>query len=94
MTDKLCKDCKWCDHVEKPWYAFFTWTYYPSIEYAKCRNPMAMTTSPLDGSVIYKKDAVEYCSISRGEYYSWENKPKWIKIGKCGPEGIYWEPKE
>lgn len=95
MSDKLCKDCKWCDHVEKPWWDFFR--YYPSIQFAKCRNPMALTTNPIDGSVMYKKNAIEYCSISRAEYYGWEYKEirdKWIQRGKCGPEGLYWEPKE
>jgi hypothetical protein len=93
MTDKLCKDCKWCDHVKRPWWDFIR--YYPPIEFAKCRHPMMLTTNPIDGSVMYKKEAVEYCSISRSAWYEWENREKeWNKRGRCGPEGRNWEPKE
>ena len=80
MTDKFCKDCKWCaikmplpDHRHAvQWY---------------CINPGSMAKDPLTGEQFPK-----LCVHMRAAP---EDLNKWhIGNPHCGPEGILFEPKQ
>lgn len=86
---KFCKDCKWCGHKEKTLWQKITFTYVPSIEFAKCMHEKAKIQWKSDND-NYLVDGVDrrehtYCSIIRGNYTGKEI---------CGPDAKLFEPKE
>jgi hypothetical protein len=82
MTEpvKLCKDCRWAVNLVGD-----RQTMLPPAMYFQCHHPSSAVTGPPDLVAGREpEEAWNFCSHNRATSYG----------GRCGPEGLFWEPIE
>ena len=78
MTDKFCKDCRWCSIDPEH-------TVVQEMEFARCIHPDMLPEPQKPDLVTGETDPVKYrfCSTERITNY----------MNLCGTDGNLWEPK-